>query len=253
MRRLAHRDAALLVAGILALNCLGFALRPQHTATVVVAPAAARVERVSVPVSDRPTALVISDAYSSGSQLAEMSYGCAAAARMAWLCKVAAEPDTGYVSGGPEKRFPLESGSGMSTSLGERISRLATSYDPDVVILDGGRDDLFAPPVTRFEMTASAIAQAHQTWPKARIVFVVPRFLARPGDDLGLDAKTIDLLREASGVKDLVVVDPVAAFIGRDTAGLVSRDGTTPTRAGERALATALADDLQRNGFERTV
>lgn len=250
MRRPARRDVALLVAGILAVVGLGFSLRQQQTATVAVDPANVHVDRLIAPLSGRPTALIISDAYTSDTGLAELSYGCQAATRMGWLCETAAEAGTGYISGGAANRFPVGSNSGMSTSFGERIPRLAATFDPQVVILDGGRNDQFVPPEARFEVTASAIAQAHQTWPNARIVFVAPRFLDRPADDLDVNEKTIDQLKKASGFKDLVVVDPAAGFKDRDTAALISSDGTKPSPEGERALAAALADDLKRNGFE---
>ena len=132
----------------------------------------------------------------------------------------------------------------------ETIAEEAKAQNISLPILDGGRNDQFVPPEARFEVTASAIAQAHQTWPNARIVFVAPRFLDRPADDLDVNEKTIDQLKKASGFKDLVVVDPAAGFKDRDTAALISSDGTKPSPEGEQALAAALADDLKRNGFE---
>jgi lysophospholipase L1-like esterase len=243
-------DIALAAAAVLAATGAGFALWPRPTPIVVADPAAVRIDRPAAAVVDRPTALIIGDSYTAGSGLAELSYGCQAATAMGWICKLAAEDGTGYISGGAANRFPRDQNAGMSTSFGERIPRLATAYDPDVVILDGGRNDQFAPPQARTEVMASAIKQARQTWPQARIVFVAPRFLNRPDDDLGVDGGTIDELREVSGVKDLVVVDPVVGFRGRDTAALVSRDGKNPTAAGERALASALSDALVRNGLK---
>lgn len=243
-------DIALVAAAVLAVTGVGFALWPRPTPTVAADPATVRIDRPGAPGSDRPTALIIGDSYTAGSGLAELSYGCQAATRMGWLCKTATEDGTGYISGGAANRFPRGQNAGMSTSFGERISRLAQTYDPEVVILDGGRNDQFAPPEARTEVMASAIGQARQTWPQARIVFVAPRFLNRPEDDLGVDGETIDKLKEVSGVKDLVVVDPVAEFRDRDTAGLISRDGTKPAAAGEQALADALTDALLGNGLK---
>lgn len=253
-RRPAFRraDAVLLVAGIIAAAGLGWVLWPRPTPTAAVDPSAVRVDRPTAATDGRPTALILSDGYTVGSGLAETSYGCAAATRMGWLCKADSEPGTGYVSGGPTNRFDLEDGSGMSMSFGERISRLAHTYDPDVVILDGGRDDLFADPGARFEGIARTLFQTRQTWPDARIVFVAPRFLEKPDDDLGIDGDVIDELRTASGAEDLVVVDPIAGFEGTDTAPLISRDGTNPNREGERALASALADALSEEGLRPT-
>lgn len=247
MRR--HPDIAIAAAAVLSVAALGFALRPQHTPLVTGAPAAP-VARMALPEPRHPTALIISDAYTSTSGAADTSYACKAATAMGWLCKLAAEPGTGYISGGTANRFPINQGSGHSTSFGERMTNLATLYRPDVVILDGGRDDVFAPPVARFQVTVSAIWQAHQTWPNARIVFVKPRFLGRPDDDLGIDPEIEGLLREASDVKDLVVIDPILQFRDTDTRGLISLDGTNPNRAGERALTEAFVRALEQNGFQ---
>lgn len=250
-------DVFLAVAGVTASAGIGFALWPRPTPVVTVDPASVRIDRPMVPTAGQPTALIISDGYTAGSGLAETSYGCAGSTSLGWLCKAQSEAGTGYVSGGPADRFELDDGSGMSTSFGERISRVAGIYDPDVVILDGGREDVSAEPQARFEATVRTIAQAHQAWPDARIVFVAPRFLDRPDDDLGIDGEVIDLIREASGVQDLAVVDPIAGFEGTDTAPLISRVGTDPeqsgpNRAGERALGAALAGALSRVGIRPT-
>lgn len=249
MKHVRRIDVALAVAAMAAVAALGVALRPQHTPAAPASPLAAEVPRPPLSPLTRPTALVIGDAYTSGDGLVETSYACEAATRMGWLCKLAAEPGTGYISGGTANRFPLDQGSGKSTAFAERIPVLAASYKPDVVILDGGRNDVFAPPVSRFEVTASTIWQAHQTWPDARIVYVKPRFLTRPGDDLGADDDIVNQLKEATGVKNLVVVDPIATFEGIDTAPLISADGTNPSREGEKALADALAKNLATSGI----
>jgi hypothetical protein len=255
--RFRRADAALALAGVVTAAGLGFALWPRPTPTATVDPASVRIDRPIVAASGQLTALIISDSYTAGSGLAETSYGCAAATSMGWLCKTESEAGTGYVSGGPVNRFELEAGSGMSTSFGERISRVAKTYDPDVVILDGGRDDVFAEPEARFAATVRTIAQARQTWPDARVVFVAPRFLDKPEDDLGIDDEVIDLIREASGVDDLVVVDPIAGFDKAAAAPLIARDGTdpiqaAPNQAGERALGKALADALAKEGLRPT-
>lgn len=246
MRRPGRAEVILAVAASVAVAGLGVALRPQHTPVNAVVPSTVEIQRPELePSSNRPTALVISDSYTSGDGLAETSYACAAATRMGWLCKLAAEPGTGYISGGTANRFPIDQGTGESTAFGERIPILAGMYRPDIVILDGGRNDTFVPPDDRFAVTASTIWQAHQTWPAARIVYVVPRFLARPDDDLGVGDDIADRLKEASGVKDLVVVDPIAGLKDSDTGRMISADGTNPNLDGERSLAAALGRALK--------
>lgn len=245
-------DAALALAAALAVAGMGVVLWPRPTATAATDPAAVGIDRPSLAERPRPAALVIADSYTTGSGLAEMSSGCRAATRMGWYCALAAEPGTGYISGGTANRFDIDQGTGKSTSFGERISRLAGTYQPDVVILDGGRNDLFAPPEARLEVTASTLRQVRQTWPRARIVYVVPRFLGRPDDDLGVDETALNMLRDGSDVKNLVVVDPIGGLDGVDTAPLISADGTNPSAAGEQVLSDVLAEALIDNGLRPT-
>ena len=145
MSRLRWFDMVAIALAIAVLACLGLVLRPQHTPTIPVATPAAHVDRPQPPPTTRLSALFISDSYTGGSGLAEMSYNYMAAVRLGWLCNLSAEPGTGDISGGPANRFVLNSYVGQSTSFDERIPGLAARFEPDIVILDGGRNDIFAP------------------------------------------------------------------------------------------------------------
>ena len=72
-------------------------------------------------------------------------------------------------------------------------------YKPDVVILDGGRNDVFAPREVVFDAMSWTIEDVRRNWPAARIVFIRPRFLARPDDDLGFDDEFIARLLAEPG------------------------------------------------------
>lgn len=248
MSRTCWFDLAAIVLTIAVLAGLGFALRQQHTPTITVAPSAAHVDRPQPPAKTLPSALIIGDAYASGSGLAEMSYGCMAAAKMGWLCDVSVQPGTGYISGGVANRFVLEY-MGPSTSFAERLPGLAAMYDPDVVILDGGRNDHLAPPDAVFDVMSATIADVRQTWQRARIVFIRPRVLARPDDDLGFDDEFIARLQAEPAAQDLVVIDPISRFTATDTSTLLSDNGTHPNQQGEAALSSALVDSLLEQGF----
>lgn len=248
MTRTRWLDVAAIALTIVVLAGLGFALRPQHTPTVPVAPAAAHVDRPQLSSDTRSSVLFIGDSYTWGSGLAENSYGCMAAVRLGWLCHVSGGPGTGYISGGVANRFVLND-IGPSSSFDERIPRLAAIYDPDFVVLDGGRNDLFAPSDAVFDAMSDTIAAVHQAWPNARIVFIRPRLLARPNDDLGFDDDFIDRLREESATQNLVVVDPINTFTSTDTSAMLSSDGIHPNHRGVLALSSALLDALRDNGF----
>lgn len=243
---MSRADRAAVVVAAVSLVLLALALRSQPTASRDTP--ADSIERPTPVVIDRPTALIIGDSYTSGSGLAETSYGCRAAARMGWLCVQASEPGTGYISGGPANRFTVDKTTGrQTTSFGERIPGLGNAYRPDVVILDGGRSDAFAVRDQRFDVMRSTLWQVHATWPEARVVLVRPRLLGKPDDDLGFDDGFIAALRDSSGVDGLIVVDPVLPLRDSDTAALLAADGRDPNPRGEQVLGDALAGALMRS------
>jgi len=137
-------DTAAIVVTIAVLVGLGFVLRPQPSPTIRVAPSSAHVDRPQLAAKTGPSALFIGDSYTRG-YVKEMSYVCLAATQMGWVCNLSAVGSTGYLAGGPANRFDIDEGLGQSTSFAERIPKLAQTYQPDMVFLDGGRNDLDLP------------------------------------------------------------------------------------------------------------
>jgi lysophospholipase L1-like esterase len=129
-------------------------------------------------------------------------------------------------------------------SFRERIPHLAAKYDPAVVVLDGGRNDEFPPREAVFDVMVSTIAAVHRTWPEARIVFIRPRFLAKPGANLGFDDGFIARLKSEPAAQGVIFIDPISSFVGTDTSGLLASDGIHLNRQGEQRMTTALVDSL---------
>ena len=142
MSRARWFDVAALALAVAVIVGLVFAFRPEATATITVDPSTAHVDRPkATAAATRPSALFIGDSYTAGGGSPEMSYGCMAAVRMGWLCNLSAVRGTGYIGGGPGNRFEVSRYLGTSKSYAERIPNLADVYQPDVVVLDGGRND----------------------------------------------------------------------------------------------------------------
>lgn len=245
-------DIAAIALAVAVLAGLGFVFRPQQTPTVSVSESSAHVDRPLPPATTRPSVLFIGDSYTGGSGLAEMSYVCMAAVRMGWVCNLSAVPGTGYISGGPANRFLVDPYLGTSTSFVERIPHLAAIYQPDVVVLDGGRNDVFAPRDDVFKAMSATIGEARRAWPTATIVFLRPRFLADPRDNLGYDGNFIARLLAQPAARGVVVLDPISRFTGIDTSAMLSDDGQHPNQRGELGLASALVDSLAGQGFAVT-
>jgi lysophospholipase L1-like esterase len=226
-----------ILVGVAGVSCSAGVARP------VAAPSAVPREPSPTDAEARPLVLFIGDSYTEGRGSAEMSYGCRAVARMDMLCAISATGGTGYISGGRANRW-VNQYVGKSLSFGERIPRLAAKYDPAVVVLDGGRNDRFPPRKDVLAAMVSTIAEARRTWPDAQIVFIRPRFLARPGDDLGFDDDFMAQVQSDPAAKGVNFIDPISTFVGTDTSGLLILDGIHPNREGEQRLTEALFDSL---------
>jgi lysophospholipase L1-like esterase len=245
-------DGAAIALSAAVLVTLGVILHPRETATVAVAPPAANVDRPQLSAADRPSVVFIGDSYTGGNGTAEVAYTCMAAARMGWLCNLSAVPATGYITGGAPKRFFVDPHSGMSTSFVERIAALSAKYQPDIVVLDGGRNDHYLPHGDVYLAMLGTIEEVRRAWPTAKVVFIRPRFLDTPSDDLGFDDSFIDRLRAEPAAKGMVILDPMRGFAGTDTSALLGRDGIHPNQQGEMDLTSALVASLTDHGFAVT-
>jgi len=241
-------DTAAIVVTIAVLVGLGFVLRPQPSPTIRVAPSSAHVDRPQLAAKTGPSALFIGDSYTRG-YVKEMSYVCLAATQMGWVCNLSAVGSTGYLAGGPANRFDIDEGIGQSTSFAERIPKLAQTYQPDMVFLDGGRNDLDLPRDDVYDAMIWTIAGVRSAWPTAKIYFIRPRILPRPGDDLGFDDEFIARLRADPAAQDVVVLDPIVRLTDTDTSALLLSDEFHPNQRGQQALSSALVDSLLAEGF----
>lgn len=196
-----------------------------------------------------PAVLFLGDSYTAGPGVAELSYGCLAATQIDRLCALSAVVGTGYISGGPANRFPVDSGVGASTSFAERIPTLTTRYAPDVVVLDGGRNDLFPPRDDVRKAMIHTITEARRAWPQATLIVLRPRYLAHPDDDLGFNDEFMASLKADPAAAGVLFLDPVAeTFSSEDTTALLGPDGIHPNTTGVRRFADGLAAALRAHG-----
>ena len=100
-------------------------------------------------------------------------------------------------------------------------------------------------------MTAT-IEDARRAWPDATIIFIRPRFLADPGNDLGFDDDFIARLEPEPAAAGVVFIDPISRFTGTDTSAMLSDDRIHPNPQGELALTSALVESLVAQRFALT-
>lgn len=243
MKRMRWCDAGAMAVAVAVLSGLIVNVRPMEQSSYSTT-LFATADRPQSVTASAPLALFIGDSYTAGDNSAELSYGCRAAVEMGWLCALSARGGTGYISGGVANRW-VEPYTGKSLSFGERIPHLAAQYDPAYVVLDGGRNDLFAPREDTFTEMLSAIGEVRRTWPHAQIVFIRPRFLANPADTLGFDDRFMKSLEAAPTSHGVTFIDPLHSLSGTDTSALLSDDGIHPNPAGEIHMAAVLFDALR--------
>ncbi len=255
MTRRGGCDTALIVFGTVVLIGATVVLASPDTPTPPAAATGAtsgQIHGLFAPREESWSVLFIGDSYTVGSGLPEMSYACIAAVRVRWQCNLGAVPGTGYISGGPANRFVVNEYLGSTTSFTERIPELADEYQPDVVVFDGGRNDRFAPTADTFDAMVYTISQARHTWPDATVMFLRPRFLSNPLDDLGFDDNFMAELESDPETEGVLFLDPMAEapFAVGDTSTLLGPDGVHPNPRGDRELGAALVASLRAHGVE---
>ncbi|KMO83426.1 SGNH/GDSL hydrolase family protein [Mycolicibacterium chlorophenolicum] len=210
----------------------------------------------TLPSRVAPAVLFIGDSYTLGPTTPDLSYGCLTATALGWECNIAAEGGTGYLSGGPGHRLKVTQPALPSTSFVERLPRLREMYRADVVVLDGGRNDMqFATPDVD-PIFAYTVKQVVESWPNSRIVVIGPWFLNEPvirppslaGGTIGDEFRSV--LRSNREFDAVDFIDPGALgwFVGIDTSPYVGDDGIHPTFAGVKKIAELLTKALKAQG-----
>ncbi|MCZ4518090.1 SGNH/GDSL hydrolase family protein [Rhodococcus ruber] len=228
------------------------------------APSSSATDTATEPTTDRSSdtsALFIGDSYTAAqANPSGTGYPCLTATALDWNCNIAAQPGTGYINGGPDHRIPRIIGALEvdSTSLIERLPRLRTKFDADIVVLDAGRNDVGFDAVDVGNAFLSTLDQTQQTWPNARIVVIAPWFLASPAividpgtGPIGVGAYLLGLMRAQPRFDPVTFIDPGALgwFQNEDTFPLRDLDGIHPTDRAHRVIAEKLIPALLANGF----
>ncbi|MCW2685537.1 MAG: hypothetical protein JWR37_427 [Mycobacterium sp.] len=229
-------------------------------AASVPASAAARDALPSVGTGHQPSALFIGDSYTMGpNALSDLGYACLAATNMGWECNLANQPATGYISGGEGQRLPRLPGAldENSTSYLERFPRLRPLYHADVVVLDGGRNDIRFGIYYLRNMFEATIRRAIEAWPNSHIVVIAPWFIQSPTIEVpdvpgltfaGYLRQSLRSFPEFDGV---TYIDPGALgwFKDMDIRPYVADDGIHPNLEGHRKIGELLTAALIQDGL----
>lgn len=187
-----------------------------------------------------PTVLLVGDSYTYGSPMSGADFTgwpAAVGAAQGWTMAGYAEGGAGYVTPGAGGR-----------TYGAQIEQaIADGVSPDLVIVEGGRNDRFV--ADQVPDAASAALQAvRRAWPDAQILVVGPIWTDRePGPEM-FDIR--DATRSAGDAVGAVFVDPLdARWFMDDAAVYVGEDRVHPNPDGQTYLGDLIVQSVAQAGF----
>jgi lysophospholipase L1-like esterase len=152
------------------------------------------VPSTSTMFDHQPALLVVGDSYAA-------AYPDLVADKLGWSLSTDVQDGTGFVS-------HTDNPSPAHAPFIDRLDRDASTYHADYVLIDGGRNDLSAPPEQVLPAAEEYINDVHSRWPKAKIIVILPAFAA--SDESANYPALADGLRRTADALGAYVVDPVA-------------------------------------------
>lgn len=188
-----------------------------------------------------PVALFIGDSYTQGTGASDPlnSWAKVASQYLGWSMRNVAAGGTGYVTSLEGDIATVGCAQDVCPDYAQQLEDAAKRYDPDVVVIAGGRNDLAKQGIEA--AAASLFKRAQALFPDAEIVVVSPVWDddQPPGDYPALVAAVEGAASEA-GVQFVDVGEPLVGEMD-----LLAADGVHPNDAGHEALAEAFAEAYQ--------
>lgn len=189
----------------------------------------------------RPVSLWIGDGYTLGvgADSPQSGASCLAAAELGWDCVLDAEEGTGFVSDGqlldPDNQ-----------PLIDRLDALDPDLDPDVVVVDAGRNDLRVVSTLTLENAISDYLTAlRERFPDATLIEIVPWSM---GQDEELPGDLASYIKKTVRSFDGHPIDPYAdGWVGAGHTDLPTLQATSggATQAGNAYLGEHLAQAIR--------
>ncbi|HLR84729.1 MAG TPA: SGNH/GDSL hydrolase family protein [Nocardioidaceae bacterium] len=181
------------------------------------------------PNQDAPEVLWVGDSYTVGHGTPGPAYGypCLISARLNWTCKLDAQGGTGFINDGTQA-------DPSNVALPDRLEDTSQKVDPDLVVIDAGRNDYRATPAAMRHTVNKYLADAHAAFPDARFVVILPFVLGQSRFDYSMINFTI---RRAARNGGDIVIDTTTPAWRRYIAKLPTVDGLHPTARSHRLLA----------------
>jgi lysophospholipase L1-like esterase len=188
------------------------------------------VPSTSTMFDHQPALLVVGDSYAA-------AYPDLVADKLGWSLSIDVQDGTGFVS-------HTDTPSPAHAPFIDRLDRDASTYHADYVLIDGGRNDLSAPPEQVLPAADEYINDVHSRWPTAKIIVVLPTFAA--SDESANYPAIADGLRRTADALGAYVIDPVAQrwYTDVEAKFLLGQDGRHLNFNGDTYYADKIISNL---------
>lgn len=195
------------------------------------------VTPIRQPNADAPEVLWVGDSYTAGHGTPGPAHGypCLVSVRLNWTCKLDAQGGTGFINDG-HRADP------SNAPLPDRLDSTSQNVDPDLVVIDAGRNDYRATPAALRHVVSKYLDDAQAAFPEAKFVVILPFVLGRSRFDYSVVNYTVRMAARDVGA---TVIDTTTPPWRRLTARLPTVDGLHPTSRSHRLLARHLIKNFR--------
>lgn len=193
-----------------------------------------------------PTVLVVGDSFAGGTGDPSIEiYPNILARRMGWDLALDAQGGTGFVNA---RQIPGTIATNRVPFI-ERLDDDARMYNPDIVIVDGGRNDLTTAPSVVVPAADAYLKKVHALWPNAKVVVIIPSYVS--ADVPVTYAPVAAGLRSSAAEIGASVIDPVEEgwYRGVELEPMLWLDGIHLSGPGNAYYADKISADLTSMGM----
>jgi acyl-CoA thioesterase-1 len=155
---------------------------------------------------------------------------------LGWPVQVAGVAGTGFLNPGPHHQG----------TFAQRLAGTPRSFDPGLIVLQGGRNDIPYPTAELRTAVTHTIALARARFPQARVALLGPIPVTAP---VGPGARRVaDVMRQACAAQGAVFIDPIAEgwITAANAVGFQGNVPDHPNNLGYAFIADRLSDDIAR-------
>lgn len=183
---------------------------------------------------DRPATLWVGDSFTQS----DAAYPKIVCAKLGWYCNIDAQGSTAFINSGALELHDTD-------RFIDRVATSAERYKADLIIIDGGRNDMSLDGADVSEAVGEYLEAVSNVWPDAKLAIIVP---FRPEVEPSYSYSTfMPGIRDVADSFGATVLDPYTEgwFVGADISAMLIEDQLHPNARGNSYIAAKLEDSLK--------